>query len=132
ESSDGALSRLVYAAAGQLARAAARLTPEGDGKLRRSLHARRGIRERYARWVSTERDRERPLLWMHAPSVGEGLQARPVLQLARERRPELQLAYSYFSPSAVSFAAALDVDFTDYLPFDTAGDARAVLDALRP
>ncbi len=69
---------------------------------------------------------------MHAPSVGEGLQARPVLELARVRRPELQLAYTHFSPSAVSFARGLDVDFRDYLPFDTPGDARAALDALAP
>lgn len=69
---------------------------------------------------------------MHAPSVGEGLQARPVLELARSRRPELQLAYTHFSPSALAFARGLDVDFRDYLPFDTPGDARVVLDALRP
>src|SRR4029077_4718277 len=71
-------------------------------------------------------------LWMHAPSVGEGLQARPVLELARMRRPDLQLAYTHFSPSALGFARTLDVDFRDYLPFDTPGDARVVLDALRP
>jgi 3-deoxy-D-manno-octulosonic-acid transferase len=69
---------------------------------------------------------------MHAPSVGEGLQARVVLDLVRRRRPDVQLAYTFFSPSAESFAHSLDVDFTDYLPFDTPGDARAVLDALRP
>src|SRR5687768_4947035 len=68
---------------------------------------------------------------MHAPSVGEGLQARPVLQLARSM-PELQLAYTFFSPSAASFARGLDVDFADYLPFDTDGEARASLDALAP
>ena len=55
---------------------------------------------------------------MHAPSVGEGLQARPVLELARERAPDMQLAYTYFSPSAERFAAGLDVDFRDVLPFD--------------
>ena len=66
------------------------------------------------------------------PSVGEGLQARPVLQLARAQRPDVQLAYTYFSPSAASFARGLDVDFADYLPFDTAGEARAALDALSP
>ncbi len=69
---------------------------------------------------------------MHAPSVGEGLQAKPVLEALRQARPELQLAYSWFSPSAERFAQALDVDFRDYLPFDTAADARTALDALRP
>lgn len=69
---------------------------------------------------------------MHAPSVGEGLQARPVLQRLRAAHPELQLAYTHFSPSAERFARGLDVDFADYLPFDTPGDARAALDALQP
>ena len=69
---------------------------------------------------------------MHAPSVGEGLQARPVLQLARQRHAQLQLAYTHFSPSAESFARSLDVDFRDYLPFDSAEDARVAVAALRP
>lgn len=128
----GVLGRLLYSGAGQLARAAAVLAPRSEGKLWRTLRARRGIRARFDEWAEHGRDVHRPLLWMHAPSVGEGLQARPVLRLARQRRPDLQLAYTFFSPSAESFANALDVDFTDYLPFDTGGDARAVLDALRP
>jgi 3-deoxy-D-manno-octulosonic-acid transferase len=69
---------------------------------------------------------------MHAPSVGEGLQARPILELARSRRPDVQLAFTHFSPSALAFARDLDVDFHDYLPFDTVGDARVALNALRP
>jgi 3-deoxy-D-manno-octulosonic-acid transferase len=32
----------------------------------------------------------------------------------------------------VGFARSLDVDFRDYLPFDTPGDARTALDALAP
>jgi 3-deoxy-D-manno-octulosonic-acid transferase len=71
---------------------------------------------------------------MHAPSVGEGLQARPVLDILDRAR--LQVAYSYFSPSAEAFAETLrqggQVDFADYLPFDTRGAADAVLDALAP
>ena len=86
--------------------------PDGDQTLR-ALAARRGIRERYEAWGRTGREPGRPLLWMHAPSVGEGLQARPVLQLARARRPALQLAYTHFSPSAGGFASALKVDFRD-------------------
>ncbi|MGZ8493569.1 MAG: 3-deoxy-D-manno-octulosonic acid transferase, partial [Gemmatirosa sp.] len=125
-------ARTLYAVVGQAARAAAVLTPEGNGKLRRTLRARRGLRTRWTTWAREHRDASRPLLWMHAPSVGEGLQARPVLDLARRERPELQLAYSFYSPSAERFGRGLDVDVADYLPFDTAGDAAALLDALRP
>ena len=124
--------QLGYRALAQLARGAAVVAPPSESKLFRALRARRGIRARYRRWGATERDRQRPLLWMHAPSVGEGLQARPVLELARTRRPELQLAYTHFSPSAAAFARSLDVDFRDYLPFDTPGDARAALESLEP
>jgi 3-deoxy-D-manno-octulosonic-acid transferase len=123
--------RLAYGAAGQLARAAAVIAPPGDAKWRRALRARQGIRRRYAAYAP-RRDPARPLLWMHAPSVGEGLQAREILELVRARRPDVQLAFTFFSPSAADFAAALDVDFADYLPFDTAADAGAALDALRP
>ena len=55
-----------------------------------------------------------------------------MLQLARARRRDAQLAYTFFSPSAASFARGLDVDFADYLPFDTDGEAAAALDALAP
>ena len=124
--------RLGYGALAQLARGAAVVAPDSESKFLRALRARRGIRARYRAWGETGRDPSRPLLWMHAPSVGEGLQARPVLELARARRPDAQLAYTHYSPSALSLARTLDVDFRDYLPFDTPGDARIVLDALRP
>jgi 3-deoxy-D-manno-octulosonic-acid transferase len=124
--------QLGYRALAEIARGAAVVAPESESKFLRALRARRGIRARYRAWGATGRDRNRPLLWMHAPSVGEGLQARPVLELARARRRDLQLAYTHYSPSALSFARTLDVDFHDYLPFDTPGDAHVVLDALRP
>lgn len=127
-----AVLRLGYDAAGNIARALAAVTPASDTKFLRALRARRGIRARYAAWARADRAAARLLLWMHAPSVGEGLQARPVLQLARRERPDLQLAYTFFSPSADAFARGLEVDFADYLPFDTVGDGEAALDALAP
>lgn len=123
---------LGYRALAELARGAAAVAPPGESKVLRSLRARRGIRGRYRAWGADHRDLSRPLLWMHAPSVGEGLQAQPVLQLMRTRRPSVQLVYTHYSPSAAAFAQSLGVDFHDYLPFDTAGDARAILDALQP
>ena len=127
-----AVLRIGYDAAGQLARMLAALAPNGHAKILRALRGRRDIRTRYAHWGATHRDGTRPLLWMHAPSVGEGLQARPVLQIARAKRPDAQLVYTFFSPSAAAFARGLDVDFADYLPFDTEGEARSALNALQP
>ncbi|HSJ65090.1 MAG TPA: glycosyltransferase N-terminal domain-containing protein [Gemmatimonadaceae bacterium] len=122
----------LYRLTGGLARAASAITPAGSRKVTRSFAARRGIRARFRRWASAHRDPARPLLWMHAPSVGEGLQARPVLERLRARHPRLQLAYTHFSPSAAGFAASLPVDVHDYLPFDTPAEMRAALDAWRP
>ena len=124
--------RLPYAAAALLADAATHLPLPGDGKTVRGLRARRGAVERLAAWAAAHRDATRPLLWVHAPSVGEGLQARPVLDRLRARRPDLQLAYTFFSPSAERFAAELAVDVADYLPFDRGLAMQRLLDALRP
>ena len=122
--------RVGYEGAALLARALAVVAPASGGKLLRSL--RRTTRRARPLRARSCAGRARPLLWMHAPSVGEGLQARPVLELARARMPDAQLAYTYFSPSAERFAQSLDVDFRDVLPFDTTADARAALDALAP
>ncbi len=112
------------------------MAPPGGGKLQQSLYARRGVRARFRTWGAAHRDAARPLLWVHAPSVGEGLQARPLLEWARAERPEVQRVYTYYSPSARSFARGLVtsglVEYADVLPFDTAGEAAALLDALRP
>lgn len=126
------LLRALYAVAAKLASIAAAVVPPSDNKTAIAIRARRRIRERYSAWAQEHRESAKPLLWMHAPSVGEGLQARPVLALMRERRPDVQLAYTFFSPSAEEFSRTLDVDFRDYLPFDSGADMGAALDALRP
>lgn len=98
----------------------------------RALRARRGLIESYADWGKRERDRQRPLVWVHAPSVGEALQAQPVISLVRERRPDIQIAYTFFSPSAEPFAAGIPADFRAYLPFDHPSDCAAAINALHP
>lgn len=125
-------ARLLYGAAGQLSRAAPLFAPPGRSRALAALRARRGLTNRYAEWAARSRDRSRPLVWIHAASVGEGLQARPVIALLRARRPDAQIAYTFFSPSGRQLAGSLDADFADYLPFDNAADMDAALDALRP
>ena len=82
--------------------------------------------------MSAKRDVARKLVWFHAPSVGEGLQARAIIELLQRTHPEWQIAYSYFSPSAEKFARALPVDIAEYLPFDSAQDMRTLIELLQP
>ena len=103
-----------------------------ENKLVRTLRARRGVVERWEALAAQHRDVSRPLVWMHAPSVGEGLQARPVAHALRAQYPSMQLAYSWFSPSAERFASSIGADFSDYLPFDTRDAADRLLQALKP
>lgn len=126
------LLRIPYSLAGALAQGLSYITPEGDSKLQRGLVARRGILRRYRAWASASRVPSRPLAWFHAPSVGEGLQALPVIQLLRSRRPEVQIVYTHYSPSAEHFARSAGADFADYLPFDSFGLASAAISALQP
>ena len=121
--------RIGYEGAARVARALAAFAPASDNKLLETFALRRNVLERFE---SFARESARPLLWMHAPSVGEGLQARPVMDLVRERQPRAQLAYTYFSPSARAFASKLEVDFRDVLPFDSGTDMRRALAALSP
>jgi 3-deoxy-D-manno-octulosonic-acid transferase len=110
----------------------ARLAAPFHAKLRRSVAARHGLRDRLAMWGAAQRDRARPLVWFHAPSVGEGLQTRPVIEALRAARPGWQVAYSFFSPSALALSHTLPVDFADYLPWDRPREVAAALDALAP
>lgn len=126
------LLRIPYAFAGAIAQGLTYIVPEGESKLQRGLTARRGILRRYRRWSAANRERSRPLVWFHAPSVGEGLQALPVIQLLRSRRPDVQIAYTHYSPSAEKFAGSTGADFIDYLPFDTFGAAATTVSALEP
>lgn len=126
------LVRIPYGFAGAISRFAVSIAPSRDTKFLKAMTARRGLVDRYRAWAGAHRDPARPLLWVHAPSVGEGLQALPVIQRFRARRPDAQIVYTFFSPSAERFAKTVRADYHDYLPFDDAREMEGVLDALRP
>src|SRR5687768_8461805 len=122
----------LYRLSVNVAARTAPLVARFDKKLARGLDGRRGLAMRLGAWARTQRDPKRPLIWMHAPSVGEGLQAKPVLETLRAEQPNWQLAFTFFSPSAERLAKNLPVDIADYLPVDRHSDVSAVRDALRP
>lgn len=122
----------VYTLALHAARPLLPLAARGEGKLARGIRGRAGVLERMEAWARAHRHPARPLVWFHAPSVGEGLQARAVVEAFRERQPNAQIAYTFFSPSAEGFARSVRADFADYLPLDLPRDVRRALGALRP
>jgi 3-deoxy-D-manno-octulosonic-acid transferase len=101
-------------------------------RLRRNVAARRDAGERLLDWARSSRDPARPLVWFHAPSVGEGLQAEAVLRHLRRLRPDCQVVYTHFSPSAAGLAARVEADVADYLPYDLPSRVERLLLALRP
>jgi len=122
--------RALRAAAPLIARAAG-LLPRGSSKLARGIEGRRTAADVLAAWGDV-RDQARPTVWLHAPSVGEGLAAQAVLSALRERRPDLQVAFTHFSPSAEELAGRLGASVHAYLPWDVAEPVRRSLDGVRP
>jgi 3-deoxy-D-manno-octulosonic-acid transferase len=122
----------IYRAAVQAGLLLAPVAAAVSDKAARGHRRRAGAAARLARWAAAERDPRRPLVWMHAPSVGEGLQAASVLAALRSRVPAVQVVYTHFSPSAERFARHVGADAADYLPYDTPAAATLLLDTLRP
>jgi 3-deoxy-D-manno-octulosonic-acid transferase len=122
----------TYRAAAHLASGLAPLLSLLTPKLAAGHRGRRGAAERLSAWGAGKRDAARPLVWLHASSVGEGLQAESVLLELRRRCPTAQYVYTHFSPSAMSLARRLPVDVADYLPYDLPRPVERLLGALAP
>lgn len=114
--------------AGPVLRAVAR----GGGKLGRGVRARVGAADHLVEWQRSRRDPDRPLVWVHAPSVGESLMAKAIIGALRVRRPDVHVAFTFFSPSAERVAPDVGADIAGYLPWDTEQQTGHAVAALRP
>jgi len=123
---------LPYRLATGAVRLASPLLSRGGSKVARGLAGRRFAHRRLAAWGEAERDPDRPTAWFHAPSVGEGLQAQAVMDALRDRLPGLQVAYTFFSPSAEPLSRRIGADVAAYLPWDLREPISVSLDAVRP
>ncbi|MBQ7791658.1 MAG: 3-deoxy-D-manno-octulosonic acid transferase [Rikenellaceae bacterium] len=99
-------------------------------KARKWVEGRRGIFERLQATVGAS---DKPVVWIHASSLGEFEQGRPVIEAIHEHYPQYRVLLTFFSPSGYEirkdFAAA---DWVSYLPADTPRNVRRFLDIVRP
>lgn len=98
----------------------------------RALH--RGQRELFTRLDNHFASRLKgDYIWVHAASLGEFEQARPLIEMIKEREPERPVLLTFFSPSGYevrkNYAGA---DMVSYLPVDTPANVRRFLDTVRP
>lgn len=123
---------LAYRGAIRMATALLPLAARFSPKLATAHRARAGVLDRMKAWADAHRDPARPLVWFHAPSVGEGLQAEAVMQALRGLRPDWQFVYTHYSSSAEALARRVPADIAEYLPYDTPEAAEALIAILRP
>lgn len=122
----------VYEAAVRTARVLLRPVERVGSRVNRGMQGRRDALPALERWAAAHRKPERPLVWLHAPSVGEGLMAGAIAGALRRERPGVQIVFTHFSTSAEQLGSRLEVDVSAYLPWDTRADAARALDAVRP
>jgi 3-deoxy-D-manno-octulosonic-acid transferase len=109
-----------------------RVTSRGRGKIGRGVSGRVGAADRLIEWQRGLDARTRPIVWVHAPSVGEGLMAKAIIGALRVRMPDVRVVFTWFSPSAERIAETVGADVADYLPWDTRSEAGRAIAALRP
>ena len=98
-------------------------------KARQWSRGRKGLFEEMRARIS---DKDR-VLWLHAASLGEFEQGRPIIERIREEYPDYKILLTFFSPSGYEVRKNYGgADFIFYLPADTPSNARRFLELAHP
>ena len=99
-------------------------------KASRWLSGRKNVFQNLRRFTDTNGG---DIIWFHCASLGEFEQARPLLEGIRSSYPSYRILLSFFSPSGYEIRKDYKgADFVTYLPLDGPGNARKMLDMVRP
>ena len=120
---------MLYEIAIRLLGSGMRLAALFHPKAAKWVEGRRNWRARYREVF----DKKGRLLWVHAASLGEFEQGRPVIEEFRQQFPGWQIVLRFFSPSGYEIRKDYPhADFICYLPLDTRRNAQDFLDLIRP
>ena len=93
------------------------------------------FRERFGHVSSGELAKigDRPVIWLHAVSVGEAMASRPLLKALRDRYPGHCIVISTTTETGRGVASGFpEKDLCVYFPFDFLPAVQRTLDAIRP
>ncbi|HLF14098.1 MAG TPA: glycosyltransferase N-terminal domain-containing protein [Bacteroidota bacterium] len=103
-----------------------------NDKARRGIAGRRGLLDRVGKRVAGWKN-SAPRVWFHASSMGEFEQAKPIISMLKQQRPDVIVAVTFFSPSGYENSLTYrEADLISYIPFDSPGNARRFVRLLRP
>lgn len=72
-------------------------------------------------------------VWIHAASLGEFEQGRPIIEALKKSNPELKIVLTFFSPSGYEVRKNYPLaDCICYLPFDTPRRVKKFIDIVNP
>jgi 3-deoxy-D-manno-octulosonic-acid transferase len=106
-----------------------RLASLWNPKAKQWSEGRKGIFERMQAKIGSEYR----VVWVHAASLGEFEQGRPIIERIREEYPDYKILLTFFSPSGYEIRKNYEgADYIFYLPADTLSNVRKFLDIAHP
>ncbi len=75
----------------------------------------------------------KPVIWLHAASLGEFEQGRPVIEQIKNENPSVAIVVSFFSPSGYQIQANYKhADLVCYLPINNKRNAKFFIETISP
>ena len=99
-------------------------------------HKAKQLLEGQARTFSYLKERLSPgtrYIWIHAASLGEFEQGRPLIEMIKAKQPDAHIVLSFFSPSGYEVRKGYNmVDAVVYLPFDLPENVDKFINLVNP
>lgn len=108
-----------------------RVASHVDTKAQKLYHGQKNALKELRGWKKS--GDKSPVVWIHAASLGEFEQGRPVIESLKTLAPDLKILLTFFSPSGYEVRKKYSLaDQITYLPFDTAANAREFFAVVQP
>ena len=92
-----------------------------------------GRKEVFQTLERSEVGAEKNLVWIHAASLGEFEQGRPIIEQIKQVYPDCKILLSFFSPSGYEIRKNYPLaDYVTYLPLDTQKNAKRFIEITKP
>lgn len=107
-----------------------RLASLWNEKARFWIDGRKNILSRIA---DDLKDNDSSIIWIHSASLGEFEQGRPLIEVLKEKHPEVKIFLTFFSPSGYEIRKDYPLaDYIYYLPEDSVSNAHQLINLVKP